>query len=114
MAQFAYLFRGEQPDAGAQSPEQMEQTFKQWMSWMDELRGQGHLLPGGQRLKSAGAVVRGQAKAVSDGPFVEAKDMIGGFILIEAETLEQAIALAKGCPGLEFGGVVEIRPLAVM
>jgi len=114
MAQFIYLFRGEEQDSRALSPEQMEQSFKKWMGWMDELRGQVHLKPGGQRLAPEGRVVKGAAKAISDGPFVEAKDTIGGFILVEAETIEQAVELSHGCPALEHGGSVEVRPLMVM
>jgi hypothetical protein len=56
-------------------------------------------------------VVRGKQKTVTDGPFAEAKDVVGGFTLIQARDLEQAAELSKGCPILEVGGSVEVRPI---
>ena len=61
-------------------------------------------------MDGTGKVVRGKAKAVTDGPFVEVKDFIQGYILVEANDLDQAVELAKGCPILESDGTVEIRP----
>jgi len=59
-------------------------------------------------------VVKGKQKAVTDGPFAEAKDVVGGFTLIQARDLEQAAELSKGCPILEIGGSVEVRPIQVL
>jgi len=69
---------------------------------------------GGERLDEAGKVVRGKSKIITDGPFVEAKDSIGGYMLVEAKDLAQAVELAKGCPILEGDGSVEIRPIVSM
>jgi hypothetical protein len=55
--------------------------------------------------------VKGKQKAVTDGPFAEAKDVVGGFTLIEARDLEQAVELSKGCPIFEVEGAVEVRPV---
>jgi len=55
--------------------------------------------------------VKGSKKAVTDGPFAEAKDIIGGFTLIEARDLDHAVELSKGCPILEVDGAVEVRPI---
>jgi hypothetical protein len=51
-------------------------------------------------------------KVVTDGPFVESKEVLGGFSIVQADSLDAAAELAKGCPGLLFGGKVEVRPLA--
>ena len=56
-------------------------------------------------------VVRGKKKLVTDGPYVEAKDLVLGFIVIEARDLAHAVALSTGCPMLEGGGSVEVRPV---
>ena len=55
--------------------------------------------------------MKGSKKAVTDGPFAEAKDIIGGFTLIEARDLDHAVELSKGCPILEVDGAVEVRPI---
>ena len=52
----------------------------------------------------------GKSKAVTDGPFAE-KDMVGGYTLLEAKDLAHAVEISKGCPILEFGGHVEVRPI---
>jgi hypothetical protein len=62
-----------------------------------------------ERARSSGA-----SKAVTDGPYVEAMDSIGGYMLIEAKNMDQAVELAKGCPILESDGTVEIRPIVSM
>jgi len=56
-------------------------------------------------------VVKGSQKIVTDGPYAEAKDLVGGFSLIEAKDIAQAVDLSKGCPILEVGGSVEVRPV---
>jgi hypothetical protein len=88
----------------------MQQTLKKWMDWKDTLEKNGHVKQFGERLDGMGKVVRGKAKAVTDGPFVEVKDFIQGYILVEAKDLDHAVELAKGCPILESDGTVEIRP----
>jgi hypothetical protein len=58
-----------------------------------------------------GKVVRGKQKTVTDGPFAEAKDAVGSYSLILARDLAEATELSKGCPILEVGGSVEVRPI---
>jgi hypothetical protein len=114
MANFMYLFRGNQTALRSMSPEQMQQTMKKWMDWKDTLEKNGHIKQLGERLDGTGKVVRGKSKAVTDGPYVEAKDSIGGYMLVEAKNMDQAVELAKGCPILESDGTVEIRPIVSM
>lgn len=108
MSEFLYLYRGGQSD---RSPEKMQQTMQKWMAWMKELGEKGHLKNQGQPLERSGKLVKGQQKTVTDGPFAEAKDVVGGYTLIEARDLEQAVELSKGCPIFEFDGAVEVRPI---
>jgi hypothetical protein len=56
-------------------------------------------------------VVRGKKRVVTDGPYLEAKDLVLGFIAVEARDLAQAVELSTGCPMLEGGGSVEVRPV---
>jgi hypothetical protein len=85
--------------------------MQRWMAWFKDLSQQGHVKDQGQPLERAGKVVKGKQKVVTDGPFAEAKDVVGGYTLIEARDLEQAVELSKGCPILEREGAVEVRPV---
>ncbi len=117
MANFMYLFRGDpaayRSVSAEQMQQQMQQAMKKWMAWKDALDKNGHIKQLGERLDATGKVVRGNSKAVTDGPFVEVKDSVQGYMLVEAKDMDQAVELAKGCPILEYG-TVEIRPIVSM
>jgi hypothetical protein len=115
MSQFLYLYRLE-PSArtDAMSPERAQQNMQRWMTWMQELDKHGHLKDRGQPLEQAGKVVRGQEKTVADGPSAEAQDLVGGFSIVEARDIDQAVELSRGCPVFAGGGSVEIRPVMKM
>ena len=108
MTEFVFLYRGGARD---RSPEQMQQNMQKWMAWMKDLGANGHLKDRGQPLERAGKLVQGKQKTVTDGPFAEAKDVVGGYTLIEAEDLSEAVELSKGCPIFEVEGAVEVRPV---
>src|SRR5262249_42205436 len=108
MSEFTYLFRGRDTSA---SPEQMQQTIEKWVAWMKELGAKGHIKDPGHPLERTGKVVAGKQKAVHDGPYAEAKDVVGGYMLIQAKDLAHAVEISKGCPILEVGGSVEVRPV---
>jgi hypothetical protein len=108
MNEFVFLYRGGARD---RSPEQMQQVMQKWMAWMKDLGAKGHLKDRGQPLERAGKLVQGKQKIVTDGPFAEAKDVVGGYTLIEAEDLSEAVELSKGCPIFEVEGAVEVRPV---
>jgi len=107
MSEFTYLFRGREVSP---SPEQMQKTMQKWVAWFKDLGAKGHLKDPGHPLEHTGKVVSGKQKAVNDGPYAEAKDVVGGYIVVEAADLNQAVELSKGCPILEVGGSVEVRP----
>jgi hypothetical protein len=108
MSEYVFLYRG--GEAG-RSPERMQQSMQKWMAWFKELGQKGHIKDQGQPLERNGKLVKGKQKTVTDGPFAEAKDIVGGYTLIEARDLEQAVELSKGCPILEVEGGVEVRPV---
>jgi len=110
MSKFIYLFRSNQTAYQSMSPEQMQQNLKKWMDWKDTLEKNGHVTQFGERLDGTGKVIKGKAKSVTDGPYIEVKDFIQGYLLVEAKDLDQAVELAKGCPIFERDGTVEIRP----
>jgi hypothetical protein len=114
MAKFMYLFRSNPESYRSLSPEQMQQVVKKWMDWKDGLEKKGYVHQLGERLDVAGKVVRGKTKTVTDGPYVEVKDAVQGYMLLEAKDLDLALELAKGCPILERDGTVEVRPFVSM
>ena len=111
MATFVYLFRSSPATYQSMSPEEMQQAMSKWMNWRETLERSGHLKQRGHRLDTTGRVIRGRAKAVTDGPYVEVKDSIQGLILVETENIDEALELARGCPVLEADGTVEVRPV---
>src|SRR5258705_3715315 len=108
MNDFLYLYRGGQRPTG--TPEQMQNTMTKWMTWMKELGDKGHIKDMGHPLEQSGKVVKSH-KTVTDGPFAEAKDLIGGYKLVQAKDLAQAAELTSGCPNFGTARVVEVRPI---
>lgn len=110
MARFLFLYR-DCGDAKERMPSQERELIKQkWRAWLGEGFQNGWLVDAGDALKNDRRIVNSR-KVVSDGPFTESKEVIGGFSVVQAETLDNAAELAKGCPALLFGGTVEIGPL---
>lgn len=110
MSEFVYLYRGGSRPA---SPAEGEQVMQKWTAWLQDLAAKGHVKDQGQPLDQDGKVVRGK-NAITDGPYPESKDLVGGYTLIEAKDLAQAAELAGGCPILERDGLVEVRPVMKM
>jgi hypothetical protein len=111
MKEFLLLFRGGDPPSMQQSPEKFQSHMEKWTRWIGQLSEQGRML-GAQPLTPEGKVVKGIKKTVSDGPFMEGKEMVGGYLLCKAASFEEAVDLSKGCPIFEFDdGVVEVREI---
>ncbi|HET9393543.1 MAG TPA: YciI family protein [Candidatus Rubrimentiphilum sp.] len=111
MSEFVYLYRGGQR---AESPAEGEKVMQKWVAWMENLAKNGHLKDRGQPLEAEGKVVRGKEKLVTDGPYPESKDLVGGYTLVEAKDLAEAAELSKGCPIFDSDGLVEVRPVMQM
>jgi hypothetical protein len=88
--------------------------MQQWMTWLQDLATRGHVKDQGQPLDRTGKVVTGKERTIVDGPFAEAKDLVGGYTLVTASDLQQAAELTKGCPIFDRGGSVEVRPVMKM
>ena len=107
---FLYLFRGG-ADPKQMSPEQMQQNMNRWFAWIGELRSQGKF-KAGEPLGDEGRVLSGKkGQTVTDGPFVEGKEEVGGYLIVSAKDIAEAMELAKGCPIFENKGTVEVRPI---
>src|SRR2546425_976252 len=109
--EYLLLFRGSSWDKGL-SPEQLQRTMDQFMTWFERLKQQGKVKVG-QPLERTGKIVSGKnGRIVADGPFAESKEAIGGYFLLQVKSLDEAVAIAKKCPGLAYGAVVGVRPVA--
>lgn len=91
---------------------ELQQLIKQNKAWVERLMTQGKV-KGGLALGLEGARVSGNnRRVVSDGPFAESKEVIGGTLLLDVETLEEAVAIAKACPSLRYNTNIEVRPVS--
>jgi hypothetical protein len=106
---FLLVFRGKDWDEGL-SRDQVQEVMDRFMAWSEGLARSGKVVSG-QALSRTGVVLGKGGRTVADGPFAETKEAIGGYMLLQVETLEEAVALAKTFPGLEFDCSIEIRPV---
>ena len=105
MEKFMLIFHGGiKQDA---SPEELQNNMGKWMSWVESLNKEGKyvsgepLLPGGKLVSSA--------SAVTDGPFTEGKEVVGGYFIVNAANMEEAVDISKSYPDFEYGGSVQVR-----
>ena len=110
MEKFAFLFRG---GLVTESPQEMQSNMQKWYSWVEKLRKEGTYVAG-EPLSPGGRKISGTSKTVTDGPFTEAKDVIGGFFIVNANSYEEAVEMAKDCPDYGHGGTVEVRQVMKM
>jgi hypothetical protein len=108
MKEFMMIFRNEKNDSQQQpSAEQMQTAMHQWQIWIrsiaerNKYSGTNRLMPEGKTINSN--------NVITDGPYAEAKEMVGGYLIVKAESLDEAVNMAKSCPGLHYGGNVEVR-----
>ncbi len=114
MNDFLLIFRRDYKANNIQpSPEQLQNMMKEWQNWMGNIAARNKLVNSGNRLSDDGRVVKPGA-LVTNGPFVELKEAIGGYIIIRAESLDEAAEISKGCPILMIGGNVEVRTIVPM
>ena len=112
MKDFLFLFRGGEPSANL-SPAQVQQRMQKWTTWIQDLSKAGKF-KSGYPLENAAKVVSGKNRLVTDGPFAESKEGVGGYLIVAASDLGDAADVAKGCPIFEEGGAVEVRPIMPM
>jgi len=108
MNEFLLIFRRDFINKEAQpSPEELQNSIKDWQNWFGSIAAQDKLARPLQRWDGEGKVVK--HKQVTNGPYAEIKESIGGLIIIKATDYDEAIAIAQGCPILQLGGNVEVR-----
>ncbi|WP_010582008.1 YciI family protein [Schlesneria paludicola] len=105
MAKFLFIYRESTEPQAQPSPEEMQALQAAWYAWMQKFASA--IVPGGDGLKPAGRVVK--AGVVSDGPYIEAKEVIVSFTIVQANDYDEAVAIARECPP---GHTIEIREYA--
>ncbi len=78
---------------------------------MDVRSAQKGILAGGEPLQTTGKQVNGKDKVVIDGPYLDAKEMVGGYLIVNANDIDDAVEISKGCPIFVENGKVEVRPI---
>jgi hypothetical protein len=113
MKEFALIFRNDSVGEIHFSPEGTLAVSREWENWMGGIAAQNKLASKGNRLGQQGNTVRPN-NVITNGPYAEIKEIIGGFIVVKAGSIEEATELAKGCPILDHGGNVEVRDVVLM
>ena len=105
------IFRQDKPNGSTPPPtaEQIHTTMLKWQSWIKGIADKGNYLGTG-RLISEGKMIKAN-NTITDGPYAEVKEMVGGYLSVKADSLDAAMEMAKDCPGLKMGGSVEVRSL---
>jgi hypothetical protein len=113
MKDYLLIYRADFSFLNTRTPEEAQATTKRWMDWIGSIAAQNKLSDRGNRLEPSGKVLKGDGM-VTNGPYAEIKESIGGYSIIKADSYEAAVELAKGCPVLTMGGNVEVREISVM
>ena len=106
------IFRNDYNPSFKPSPEQMQASIKQWQDWIGGIAAQGKFL-NTNRLGFEGKTLKPN-NVITDGPYAEVKEIVGGYILVKAANMDDAMKLAEGCPILNIGGHVEVRNVMPM
>ncbi len=112
MKEFIFLFRSEESNMTSLSPEEMQEYMNKWGVWTKKLTEAGKLKFGDKLSRKEAKIVGDFGNSITDGPFIESKEVVGGYIIIEAENMNEAIEISKGCPVYNINGLVEIRTSA--
>jgi hypothetical protein len=111
MKQYLLLLRGGLNFTAA-TEEQVQEAMTRWKAWMEQLGQQGKMIPG-HRLTSKGKVLTGKRKEMTDGPYTEGKEIVGGYMILLANSLDEATEIANDCPIFYYDGIVEVREIIV-
>ena len=112
MKDFMMIFIGASYEELGLSPEELQGRMNKWWAWGNKMEAAG-ILKGGEALHSAAKTVSGPDRIVSDGPYVESKEIIGGYYIVQANNADEVVKIAEDFPDYDLGGTVEIREVMV-
>jgi hypothetical protein len=109
MKEFMMIFRQTPVTDFQMSPEQMQAEIKKWQDWIGGIAAQGKFVSTNQ-LGFEGKTLLPN-KTITDGPYAEVKEIVGGYIIVKTNSIDDAVKLAEGCPIVLTGGHVEVRDI---
>jgi hypothetical protein len=112
MKEFMMIFKSEINESFGPTPEQMQSYIPEWMDWFGSIAAQGKIVTA-NRLNFEGKTLKPN-NVIVDGPYAEVKEIIGGYVVVKANNIDEAMKLAEGCPILNHGGHVEVRGIIPM
>lgn len=113
MKKFLLLLHEDIEKMSELSPKEMDELVQAHTEWANKLAEAGHLISG-DGLSENGTTIIGKDSVIKDGPYMESKEIIGGYYLLQAENLETIVEISKECPCHLWGGITEIRPIMEM
>jgi len=112
MKEYLFLYRTNYEEMTGRSDAEAASMMKKWMDWLGNIAGQNRLVSKGNRLHDSGKVIRDSV--VTNGPYTDIKESLGGYSQVKADSYDEAVELAMGCPILQAGGSVEVREIDTM
>lgn len=112
MKEFMFIFKGPSYEDLNLSAQEAEANMFKWINWVKQLRSEGVYVEGRPLIKG-GKVVTGK-NIVTDGPFAESKELVGGYFIVKANSIEEAVKLTQGFPDFEYNGSIEVREVMVV
>jgi hypothetical protein len=104
---FMFIFHGGYNEG--LSPQEAQKNMEQWFAWVEKLQKKG-IYKAGEPLEKGGKVLSFRnGKIAIDGPYAETKELVAGYFLLEADSLDEAVEIAKEYPDFPYGGRVEVR-----
>ncbi|MCI0706867.1 MAG: YciI family protein [Ignavibacteriae bacterium] len=109
---YMFIFHGGSYDG--LSPDEVQKNMEKWFGWIEKLRNKG-VYKAGEALEKTGKMLsQKNGKYIVDGPFAESKELVGGFFIVEAGSLDEAVEMAKDYPDFSNGGSVQVREVRVI
>ena len=112
MAEYLILIAEDENAYAAATPDVYQQVMEAHIRFAEQVPEKGGKIVEGRALQPTSTATTIRGDVVTDGPFVETKEAIGGYFLLSVETIEEAVKIAQDCPGLPYGVTVEVRPIA--
>jgi hypothetical protein len=110
MEKFMFIFHGDPAAAMQQSPEAMQENMALWLGWVNKLMTSGHY-DSGEALLPGGKLISGADRMVTDGPYTEGKEVVGGYFIVKAKDMDEALSLTADYPDYASGGAIQVRPV---
>lgn len=96
------------------APDELEEAMEHFTAWYQRWTDSGHI-KGGQPLGDTGKVISGaKTRTIADGPFAESKEAVGGYILVQTSSFEEAVKIAEDWPLIRYDGIIEVRPVLAL